>query len=155
LSVESKIVKILAGVDGSDYSRIAAKRAISLTQNYDAELTVLYVVSPEVRFGYLENVFTPGLPGPLKEVIMLAMEKGQKYVEEVKQEAFANNTKVRTDVIIGSVSVAKTIVLYAEEQKMDLIVVGTRGISGIKKVLLGSTASSVVNHAHCPVLVVK
>ena len=49
----------------------------------------------------------------------------------------------------------KSIVEYAEEHKIDLIVVGTRGMSGIKKMLLGSTASGVVTYAHCPVMVVK
>lgn len=44
---------------------------------------------------------------------------------------------------------------YAEKEKTDLIVVGTRGQSGFKKLLLGSVASAVVNYAHCPVIVVK
>jgi nucleotide-binding universal stress UspA family protein len=44
---------------------------------------------------------------------------------------------------------------YAEEHKIDLIVIGTKGRSGIKKMLLGSTASGVVTYAHCPVMVVK
>jgi nucleotide-binding universal stress UspA family protein len=44
---------------------------------------------------------------------------------------------------------------YAEEQKIDLIVVGTRGRTGFKKLLLGSIASSIVTYAHCHVIVVK
>jgi nucleotide-binding universal stress UspA family protein len=44
---------------------------------------------------------------------------------------------------------------FAEEQNVDLIVVGTKGRTGFKKLLLGSTATSVVTYAHCPVLVVK
>jgi nucleotide-binding universal stress UspA family protein len=44
---------------------------------------------------------------------------------------------------------------YAEEHNIDLIVIGTKGLSGIKKMLLGSTASGVVAYAHCPVMVVK
>lgn len=49
----------------------------------------------------------------------------------------------------------KHIVKYAEEKEIDLIVVGTRGRTGIKKILLGSVASGVVTYAHCPVIVVK
>jgi len=45
--------------------------------------------------------------------------------------------------------------IIAEKEKVDLIVVGTRGRSGFKKLLLGSVASGVVNYAHCPVLIVK
>ncbi|MGA7977566.1 MAG: universal stress protein [Nitrososphaeraceae archaeon] len=73
----------------------------------------------------------------------------------MKQKAFKNNIDIKTDIIIGKTSVVKSIVEYAEEHKIDLIVVGTRGMSGIKKMLLGSTASGVVTYAHCPVTVVK
>jgi nucleotide-binding universal stress UspA family protein len=52
-------------------------------------------------------------------------------------------------------SIASTIVEFAENEKVDLIVVGTRGASGVKRMLLGSVASGVVTYAHCPVLVVK
>ena len=49
----------------------------------------------------------------------------------------------------------KPILKYAEDEEIDLIVVGTRGRTGIKKMLLGSVASGVVTYAHCPVIVVK
>lgn len=155
MSEDLKIAKILTAVDGSDHSKIAALHAINLAEKYGSELTALYVVSPDVRYGYLEDTVTPGLPGPLKEVVILAMEQGRKFVDEIKQEGSSKNIKIQSEVIVASESVSKAIVEYAEEQKIDLIVVGTRGISGIKKMLLGSTASGVVSHAHCPVLVVK
>ena len=63
--------------------------------------------------------------------------------------------EVKTDVIIGYTSVAKSIVEYAEEHNMDLIVIGTRGMTGIKKMPLGSATTGVVTYAHCPVLIVR
>jgi nucleotide-binding universal stress UspA family protein len=149
------IKKILVAVDGSKPSLDASEEAISLAAKYEAELIVVHVVSPDVRYGYLEDVITPGLPASLKEVVVLAMEKGQKYLDEVKQNASENKVEVRTEVLIGATSVVKEIVEYAEEHKIDLIVIGTRGISGIKRMLLGSTASGVLSYAHCPVLIVK
>jgi nucleotide-binding universal stress UspA family protein len=83
------------------------------------------------------------------------MEKGQKYLDNVMQNASENKVEVRTEVLIGASSVVKEIVEYAAEHKIDLIVIGTRGISGIKKMLLGSTASGILSYAHCPVLIVK
>ena len=149
------IKRILAAIDGSKPSLDASEQAISLAVKYEAELIAVHVVSPDVRHGYLEGVITPGLPASLKEVVVLAMEKGQKYLDVVKQNASENKVEVRTEVLIGGSSVVKEVVEYAEEHQIDLIVIGTRGISGIKKMLLGSTASGVLSYAHCPVLIVK
>jgi nucleotide-binding universal stress UspA family protein len=149
------IRKILVAVDGSKPSLDASEQAISLAARYEADLIAVHVVSPGVRYGYLEDVITPGLPASLKEVIVLAMEKGQKYLDEVKQKASESKLEVQTEVLIGATSVVKEIVGYAQEHKIDLIVIGTRGISGIKRMLLGSTASGVLSYAHCPVLIVK
>ena len=66
------------------------------------------------------------------------MEKGQKLVDAVKQNANGKSINIKTEVVLGVGSVVKEIVEYAEKHKIDLIVVGTRGMSGIKKVLLGS-----------------
>ena len=62
---------------------------------------------------------------------------------------------VKTDVLIKYTSVAKEILEYAESNKIDLIIMGSRGMTGIKKMLLGSVASRVVTYSQCPVLVVK
>ncbi len=145
----------MIAIDGSKPSLDASEQAISLAAKYEAELIAVHVVSPDVRHGYLEDVITPGLPASLKEVVVLAMEKGQKYLDDVKQNASENKVEVRTEVLIGGSSVVKEIVEYAEEHQIDLIVIGTRGISGIKKMLLGSTASGVLSYAQCPVLIVK
>ena len=62
---------------------------------------------------------------------------------------------MKTEVIVSPISVTGNIVEYAERENIDLIVIGTRGRSAFKRLLLGSTASGVVTHAHCPVMVVK
>jgi nucleotide-binding universal stress UspA family protein len=151
--------KILVAVDGSSQSMVAAETAIDLAEKFGAELIVLHVVSSDLtdlRNSYLNYSLTPGLPVPLKEVITLATEKGQNYLDEVKQKAVARTKlQIKTDILIGGDSVIKEIVEYCETHKVDLLVVGTRGMSGIKKMLLGSTASGLVTYAHCPILVVK
>jgi nucleotide-binding universal stress UspA family protein len=149
------IRKILVAVDGSKAALNAGNQAIDLAKKHQAELTALYVIPSDIRYDYLEDVDTARLPGPLKGTVMSAMEGGHKYVDAVKQKASETNISVRTDVVISSTSVVKTIVEYAEGKKMDLIVIGSKGMSGIKRMLLGSIASGVVTYAHCPVLVVK
>lgn len=83
------------------------------------------------------------------------MEKGQKYIDEVKERTVEKTVKVQAEILVAVNSVVKEIVEYAEKQDVDLIVIGTRGMSGLKRILLGSTSSGVVTYAHCPVLVVK
>ena len=147
--------RILVAVDGSRPSIDASIQAIDLAKSLNAELIALYVVSPDVRYDFLEDTITPRLPGALKDVIMIAMQRGEKHLEKVRQKAKDKNFKVNTDVVIGISFVVKEIVDYAEKNRINIIVVGSRGLSGLKKMLLGSVASGVVTYAHCPVLVTK
>ncbi len=84
-------------------------------------------------------------------VIETAKQTTQKWLSKVIQKADENSVKLKTEFIIDPTS----IVDYAERENIDLIVVGSRGLSGFKKLLLGSIASGVVTYAHCPVMVVK
>ncbi len=63
--------------------------------------------------------------------------------------------KFRTEIVDTQLSVESAIVEYAEEQNADLIVMGTRGLSGFKRLLLGSVALGVATYSTCPVLVIK
>jgi nucleotide-binding universal stress UspA family protein len=83
------------------------------------------------------------------------MEKGEQIVDTVKQKAREKKVSVKTYVIIGITSVVKEIVQYAHKKKIDMIVIGSRGMTGFKKLLLGSVASGIVTYSHCPVLVIK
>lgn len=58
-------------------------------------------------------------------------------------------------MIIAEESIVSEIIEFAERENIDLIIMGTRGRTGFKKLLLGSVASGVVNFAHCPVLVIR
>ena len=139
-TVSHFIRKILVAVDGSETSSNAAKTAIQLAEKYEADLIALYIVPTNIKYG---------------EIFDLALINGQKIVDEVKQEPSAKKLNVQTQVLPDESSVTKAIVEYAEKNDVNLIVVGTRGISGIKQMLLGSTASGVVTHSHCPVMVIR
>jgi nucleotide-binding universal stress UspA family protein len=80
--------------------------------------------------------------------------EGEKYLNKVKLKANQKNIQIKTE-IISSMNISGGILDYAEENNIDLIVIGTRGRSGFKRLLLGSVASHVITYAHCPVLVVK
>jgi len=145
----------LVPVDGSKPSIDASVQAIDIAKYLDAELIALYIVSPDIRYDYMEDIITPRLPRALKDVMMIAMQKGERHVKKVQQKASQKKVKVKTDVVIGVSSIVKEIVGYSEKNRIDMIVIGSRGLSGIKKMLLGSVASGVVTYSHCPVLVAK
>ena len=144
------IGKILVAVDGSNPSFNASNYAIDLAKRYDAELIVLNIVSP-VPYSQFEYANI----GRMKEIETMEKEKAQQKLDKVKQKATEKKVSVKTDVLIKYTSVVKEIVEYAEKMKIDMIVIGSRGVTGFKKLLLGSVASGVVTYSHCPVLVVK
>jgi len=115
--------------------------AIDLSEKFGTNLIALHIVPPNLRFN--------------KEMFDIANQNGQKIVNEVREKAVAKGVDVQTEVISDVISITKVIVDYAEENDVNLIVLGTRGISGIKRLLLGSTASGVVTYSHCPVVVVR
>jgi nucleotide-binding universal stress UspA family protein len=91
----------------------------------------------------------------IREIILLAEDEVKKWFNGIKEKADRSGIRLRSEITMAKRSAVSTMLDYAEEQKIDLIVVGTRGRSGIKKMLLGSVASGLVTYAACPVLVVK
>ena len=83
------------------------------------------------------------------------MKDAKSWLDNFNQQAKENKIQLRTELINSTRPVDYVILEYAEEKQIDLIVMGTRGRTGFKKLLLGSTASSVVTYAHCTVMVVK
>ena len=82
-------------------------------------------------------------------------EEAEIWFAVIKKNTEQLSISLRTQIISTGESPIKEIVEFAHREEIDLIVVGTRGRSGIKKMLLGSTASGLVTYAHCPVLIVK
>jgi nucleotide-binding universal stress UspA family protein len=83
-------------------------------------------------------------------------KEARQWLANIHELAKARNIRSRLEIIEDPISkVAAAIVNYAEHESVDLIVLGTRGKSGFKEILLGSVASDVIHYAHCPVMVVK
>jgi nucleotide-binding universal stress UspA family protein len=145
---KQKFSKILVGIDGSEESFHAADYAIELGRQYNGEVIALNVILSDA------TLFGPTVPPQIMEL----KQEAQNYLDKVKEKIEKNtsNSKLlfRTEVI-GSPSAVSGIVAFAEKDNVDLIIIGTRGRSGFRKLLLGSIASGVVTYSHCPVLVVK
>ena len=144
------VKKILVAVDGSDASINASNTAIDMAKKFDASLTALYIISPTA---YMDLGYAT--VGRMKAIEDNEKKQAQKEVDKVKKKAMKSGVTLKTDVVVKYTSVVKEIVSYAEKHKIDLIITGSRGMTGFKKMLLGSVASGVVTYAHCPVLIVK
>lgn len=152
--METGFSRILIGIDGSDESMKAAEYAVSITKMYDAELFAINVLTSDIGYAYS----SPGVESPpltVRETILIAEDEAKLWFDKIKEKANKKEVKIKTELIVAKRSILQTVLEYAEEQKINLIVVGTRGRSGIKKMLLGSIASGLVTYAPCPVLVVK
>jgi nucleotide-binding universal stress UspA family protein len=142
----SKFSRIMVAIDGSEHSLKAAEYALEIAKSFNSQLfavTVTFV--PESYRLRQEDV--------LRE--SREMADSRTWLENFSHEAKADNIELKTELINSHRPVDYVILEYAEEKNIDLIVVGTRGRSGFKRLLLGSIASSVVSYAHCPVMVVK
>ena len=133
--------KILLATDGSKDATLAAQDAIDLSDQSGAELHVVYV-------GH------SSLTQPPTEYRTAAQERLDELVTKVEDAGVTvAEAHLRMDTQ-GSMEDENSVGL-AEELGADLIVLGSRGLGGMKRLLMGSVSESVVRHAHCPVLVVR
>jgi nucleotide-binding universal stress UspA family protein len=147
--------KILVAIDGSEISMKAAVYAMDIVKKNKSQLTALTVLDISTPRRISSSFITAPTYG-LKELEEKRKEAQQWLDKFEKLAAKENNVKLKSEIIEDPISrVGSAIVDYAERENVDLIVIGTRGRTGFKKMLLGSVASDVVTYAHCPVLVVK
>jgi nucleotide-binding universal stress UspA family protein len=151
---QQTISRIVVPIDGSKNSMEAADYAVKMAEKYGSELSVVHVINIDQ---YLQafGLYRLSYPDQIKKKIDVGKVDAQEWFTEVTMNAEQKKVRVKTEVIDSPLSVVAAIVNYAESEKADLIVIGTRGHSGISKLLLGSVASGVVTYAPCPVLVVK
>jgi nucleotide-binding universal stress UspA family protein len=156
MSINPLFSKILVPIDGSEPSFHAARIASNIADKFQSEIIVLYVVVSPSKYEYanLTGLVTPKQIDMIIENAKKESKNWFKRIEDMVKEE-NSNIKISMKVIITGVAVYGEVIQYAQQENIDLIVVGTRGRSGIKKLLLGSTASGVVTYANCPVLVTK
>ena len=142
--------KMLLATDGSEEAELATRAAVELAEGTGSELHVVYV-EPLPDFMKKNAAGTPGYDRELYEKIEEeARETLRKLVWRVKVTG-----GTVADSHLGMGAVAEEIVALADELEVDLIIVGSRGLRGIRRAVAGSVSESVFRHAHCPVMVVR
>lgn len=151
----AKFAKILVCVDGSESSMKAGDYALMLAEQSGALVIVLNVITSYLGYARSAPAFGHVAPSAINDLIEKSKHEAQGWFDDIAKKAAEKGIKVLTEIVVNPTSVVPAIVDYAEQNKVDLIVVGTRGRSGFTKLLLGSVASGVVTYASCPVMVIK
>jgi nucleotide-binding universal stress UspA family protein len=138
---------IIVGIDGSDRSRHALEWAVSEAALRHAPLTVLTVC--QALAGYWGGTVTyPGDLNHTKQAEEAAQVETDSVLRKAGEEAQPASVTVRA---VTGVPAEELLNAAADA---DMIVVGSRGAGGFKRLLMGSVSSHVTHHAHCPVVVI-
>lgn len=138
--------RILLATDGSEDANLAAKAAVDLSNRAGSELHVVHAWRPIPHYAYPS--LTPQRYHP-------PYEEGARKIltEQVREIEEAGGTIIEAHLVMGRP--AEAILDLAEGLGAGLIVVGSRGLGRVRRLLVGSVSEGVVHHAHCPVLVVR
>lgn len=159
--IETIYSKILVPYDGSKHAEKALNKAVNLAKLIKgSEIIILNVI---------EEILTPPLVFPTRirhyktgedttlSTYFRDLQTDMRYkmintLEKIKQK-YENSVKIRTVVLVGSAE--DKIVEYANRQNVDLIVMGSKGLKGISRLLMGSVSRSVSEKAKCSVMIVR
>ncbi|WP_405309738.1 universal stress protein [Methanobrevibacter sp.] len=136
--------KILVPTDGSEFAKKAQSHALFLAKVSGAEIVAVSVT---------ENNFVNGLPLD-DEIYQLNQVLNERSEENLKEFDKLNEDDIKITHVIREGSPARVILEVANEEQVDLIVMGSSGKSGFDRFIMGSVADKVVNSAKCAVLVV-
>jgi nucleotide-binding universal stress UspA family protein len=142
--------KVMFCTDFSENSANARELAKEYAAAFNAELIVLHVINVS-QLGY--PAFQQGVPFDQQAVIKAVEDSVTKALEEVAQDCGQVIENVDTAYLMGNPPTE--IVGFAEEQAVELVVIGTHGWTGLKHLVLGSVAENVVRTCPCPVLTVR
>lgn len=139
--------RILVPFDSSSYSKKAYEKALDIAKNFNGRIFLLTIVQGPYMGKPYKGRFN-------KKGISSEKERVNKIVSKMSKQAEKNGVDCKS-AIKYSESVIEGILNYADSKKIQLIIMGSRGKTGFKKLLLGSVSSGVSQHAKCTVMIVK
>ncbi len=141
-----ELKKILVPVDGSAESVCACQWAVSIAEKTQAELRLLYVVDLNEKMNSFDQVSMSGyIPETIKK-------KGEELLYHY---ACHIPHGVRYETVLKLGSPYQQILAFAEEWKPDWILMGSRGASNLREIIMGSVSQYVLHHVSCPVMIVR
>jgi nucleotide-binding universal stress UspA family protein len=139
--------KILVATGGSPWSEKAVEYAVGMAKDYALELMILHVVSETPPY------FIAEAGASLDTLLANSEETGRALLAEASAKAAEAGIACPAELVWGRVP--DVVCRVAQENDCDLIVVGSRALTGFKRLMLGSISNAIASKAACPVLVVK
>ena len=148
--------KVLVPLDGSALAECTLSHVTNLFKDGSVgEVTLLNIVKvdlPWAAMGSESDQYRKGIDiNAIREPLFIA---SRKYLANIESRLGSEGIKVKTESLEGN-RPADTITEYAQEKGMDLIIIGTHGYTGLKKLMLGSVAFGVLHQSHIPVLLIR
>jgi nucleotide-binding universal stress UspA family protein len=147
--------KVLVPVDGSALAECTLSHVKSLFKDGSlGEVTLLNVVKVDLSWATMgsDEYSNKGINlQAIREPLFIA---SRKYLADIEARLVSEGIKVKTESLEGN-RPADTITEYAQNKGMDVIIIGTHGYTGLKKLMVGSVAFGVLHQSHIPVLLIR
>ena len=150
--------KILVPLDGSEHSLRALEKAVQIAEKFSGKITLIHVYSVQpIMMPEPSTVGSLSIPiitgAEVSTMIEAAKKLGNRILEDGEKRIKTSGVKVEKMLVEGHA--VEEIVRVADQGSFDLIVIGARGVSHMREMLLGSVTDGVIHHARCPILVMK
>jgi len=142
-------MNILVPVDGSKHSMEGLKVAAHYAKTKGAEVSVMTVIS------YIADIDLELSASERDRILESMKNRGEEILQKAKEITSAEGIAGINTILVTGTSAAHEIVSFAEKEKTDLIIIGSRGMGATQRFLLGSVAGKVVRYSPCCVYVVK
>jgi nucleotide-binding universal stress UspA family protein len=164
------VKQILVSIDRSGYKEKITGYAISLSKAWGADLTAIHVIEPtyalsadggeaESKEQARDKEARRQAEQLLNEIDILAKKEGMNIKKEAVRPsdllAKKEGMNIKKEALKKSDIVGKAIIDYAKENGIDIIVIGTKGMTAVEEYFFGSVANKVIHHAHCPVFAIR
>lgn len=145
--------KIMIATDGSDCSNLAINKGIELARLSGGTVYAVYVMSTAYSFDMDGGAYSSVSTNPYWASIRKTLKnQGQQAVDYIKNLGEEKGINVQSILLEGNPS--EELIRYANEEKMDIVIMGTHGKIGVSRMLMGSVAGNLVRHSKVPVMVV-
>ncbi len=146
--------KVLVPLDGSELAECTLSHVKNLFKDGSVgEVTLLNVFKFDLPWALMES------EQHIQQIDINAIRepflvRSRKYLTDIESRLVSEGMKVKTESLEAN-RPADAITEYAQEKDMDMIIIGTHGYTGLKKLMLGSVAFSVLHQSHIPVLLIR